>query len=273
MSVTRKMIEETLKVLNEAENMRPNTTVEGTIAAIDETMAPEVEGWNPRRGHTPNRAAERRAEGVLFEVIQDYHRTFERIVADPPFAAFDWKISGTSGGKALEIFGCSIGEFNEQGKILRYWLYMDPSQLPSRLREPSQANLKEEQVASSERNKAIIYHLIEQWNKGNLAVFDECFADSFTRCGQGVPNMDKAGYKRFCSMIMRGNPDIQMKIDDIIAEGDRVAFCWTLTGTNTAESFGKPPTGKRFSITEDYFVRFADGKIVEFKNLIGASPS
>jgi predicted ester cyclase len=126
---------------------------------------------------------------------------------------------------------------------------------------------------STEENKATIYHLIEELNKGNSAAIDECFADNFVRYGQGVPNMDKAGYKRFYSMIIKGSPDLQTKIDDIVAEGDRVAFRMTLTGTNTGESFGKPPTGKQFSITEDYFVRFEGGKIVEFKNLIGAGPA
>jgi predicted ester cyclase len=125
---------------------------------------------------------------------------------------------------------------------------------------------------STQENKATIYRLAEERNKGNLNVIDECFAENFIRYGQGVPNMDREGYKRFCFMILKGYPDIRFNIDDMVAEGDKVAFRWTMTGTNTGEFLGKPPTGEHITYTEDYFVRFVQGKIVEFSNL-AAIPS
>lgn len=48
MAVTRTMIEELIRKLNEAENNRPNTTVEETIAAIDAICAPGFEGRSNR---------------------------------------------------------------------------------------------------------------------------------------------------------------------------------------------------------------------------------
>ena len=124
MKIDRRSIEKVLHQLNEAENRRPKVSVAETVAGIDAVMADDVEGWH-NGVHTPNREAERVGERVLFEMIPDYHRTFERVIIDPPFAAFDWIIRGTMGGKVVEIVGCSFLEVNSQGKFRRYWLYMD----------------------------------------------------------------------------------------------------------------------------------------------------
>ena len=126
----RTRIERVLKHLNEAENRRPNVSVVETIAGIDAVMAADVEGWH-NGVHVPNREAERQGERILFELIADYHRDFERVIIDPPFAAFTWRISGTAGDKALEVFGCSVLEINVEGKVRRYWLYLDSSQMPA----------------------------------------------------------------------------------------------------------------------------------------------
>ena len=126
---------------------------------------------------------------------------------------------------------------------------------------------------SIEENKGMIFHVVEEFNRGNLAVINECFADNFVRYQDGstatLPNMDRNGYKNFVGMSMQASSDIHVEVVDIVAEGDRVAFRWTLKGTNDREFMGKPPTGKPYSHIEDYFVRFEEGKIVEFRNLYG----
>jgi steroid delta-isomerase-like uncharacterized protein len=48
-----------------------------------------------------------------------------------------------------------------------------------------------------------------------------------------------------------------------IAEGDKVAACWTVTGTHQGELMGIPPSGKEVTFTGMTIHRFADGKIVE----------
>jgi hypothetical protein len=129
MTVTRNMIEELLKNLNTAENSRPNYTVEETIKAIDTVCAPDFEGkLNKEPFH--DRETERQGERLLFTIIPDYHRTIEQTIIDPPYAAFEWKISGTLNGTPSEINGCSIIECNEDGLLKRGTVYMDTSQLP-----------------------------------------------------------------------------------------------------------------------------------------------
>jgi len=58
-------------------------------------------------------------------------------------------------------------------------------------------------------------------------------------------------------------PDLVMTVDDIVAEGDKVAIRWTATGTNTGEGNGFPATGKRITATGMTFWRMKDGRIAE----------
>jgi steroid delta-isomerase-like uncharacterized protein len=58
-------------------------------------------------------------------------------------------------------------------------------------------------------------------------------------------------------------PDLVIRVDDIVAEGDRVAVRWTATGTNTGEWNGMPATGKKITATGTTFWRMKDGKIAE----------
>ena len=124
---THDQIHGVLRRLNDGENRRAETTVEETIAAIDAVMADDVEGWT-NGAHTPNREAERTTERVLFALMEDYRRTFDRVIVEPPFASVAWTITATVGGNAIEATGCTHFEVNEAGLIQRYWLYLDASQ-------------------------------------------------------------------------------------------------------------------------------------------------
>ena len=63
------------------------------------------------------------------------------------------------------------------------------------------------------------------------------------------------------------SPEGKMTIDQIIAEGDRVAVLWTGEGVNTGEGNGLPATGRPFRVTAMTLFRLKDGKIVEEWNV------
>ena len=122
-------------------------------------------------------------------------------------------------------------------------------------------------MSIEEENKAVIQRFVDELNKGNLAIMDESLADNFVRTAPNQPDMEKEGYKQFMGRINDSFPDIQCSIDDIVAEGDKVAYRTTITGTHNGNLMGIAPTGKQFKITEDYFSRLEGGKIVEHDNL------
>lgn len=123
--IDRDGIASALRRLNEAENARPSTTVEQVSAEIDKIMAPDVEGW--RNGaYVPDRATEREVERKAFGALTDYNREIERTVIDPPLACIGWTIYGTFDGREVRAPGCSQFEFNDEGRIQRYWMYFNP---------------------------------------------------------------------------------------------------------------------------------------------------
>ena len=111
---------------------------------------------------------------------------------------------------------------------------------------------------SIEENKATIIHIWNESNRGNLTVIDECFADDFVRRAYDGTTMDRLAYKNFGDMVLKNIPDFEAAIDEIVAEGNKVAFRMTMTGTEG---------GKPFVEKETYFARFEGGKIVEYVNL------
>jgi predicted ester cyclase len=58
-------------------------------------------------------------------------------------------------------------------------------------------------------------------------------------------------------------PDLAATIDDMIASGDKVFVRSTISGTQTGEFLGMPPTGKSFSIGSMDIVRIQDDQAIE----------
>ncbi|GAA0939091.1 ester cyclase [Nonomuraea longicatena] len=63
--------------------------------------------------------------------------------------------------------------------------------------------------------------------------------------------------------LHRAFPDLDVHIDDMIAEGDKVVTRNTVTGTHRGEYLGIGPTGRSVTYKEVLTVRFADGRIIE----------
>ena len=70
-------------------------------------------------------------------------------------------------------------------------------------------------------------------------------------------------YKEACLAHLTALPDLQVAIDDAIAEGDKVALRWTATGTHKDELVGIPATGAQVVFWGTTLYCFADGKIVD----------
>ena len=69
--------------------------------------------------------------------------------------------------------------------------------------------------------------------------------------------------KGFLIAFRTGFPDLNMKAEDVAADGDKVVVRWRVRGTHTADLFGIPPTGKAMNVAGISWLRIADGKIVE----------
>jgi len=118
---------------------------------------------------------------------------------------------------------------------------------------------------STEENKAILRRIIaEIWNKGNLAVVDEVMAPNYVSHGDGGQEIKgPEGFKQMITMARTAFPDFHMTIEDIVAEGDKVACRFTCRGTHKGEIIGIAPTGKQVTVTGIGINHFVGGKEVE----------
>lgn len=116
----------------------------------------------------------------------------------------------------------------------------------------------------SDNKSVVLRSETELWSKGNLAVADELYSPTFV--GHFVIGPEWHGVRGIKDVVAqhrRSFPDWNERVDDIIAEGDRVVIRFTSTGTQEGEFAGIAPTKKRVNIREVAILRLADGKIVE----------
>lgn len=117
---------------------------------------------------------------------------------------------------------------------------------------------------SVEDNKAILHRYQEIYNSNNLDALGEVVAENLVmpKVMAGMPP-GLEGAKRVHETTLIGMPDWHTRIDDLIAEDDKVAARITMTGTHTGDFWGIPATGKQVEFTGIYIVRIRDGKIIE----------
>jgi C-1 hydroxylase len=114
---------------------------------------------------------------------------------------------------------------------------------------------------SLEENKAIIRRLMEAVYEQKLAVLEELVAPDFTEPDLKLKGLESM--KQTVTTLLEGFPDLDVTIEDIIAEGDKVCDRVTATGTHTGEFHGIAPTGKKITFTGIRIWRIIDGKVIE----------
>ena len=117
---------------------------------------------------------------------------------------------------------------------------------------------------SIEENKKIVRRYQEIYNSNDLDVLDEVVSEDLLtpKIMPGIPTGIE-GAKAAHRIMLAGFPDYRTVIDDLFAEGDKVAARISMSGTNTGSFMGIPATGKHVSFTGIYIARIANGKIVE----------
>ena len=115
----------------------------------------------------------------------------------------------------------------------------------------------------SEQNEAIVRRLIEEgWNRGNLAVVDDCFAPGYTQEGPLEIVREPAGEKAMITKYRNAFPDCKLQIDEMFSAGDRVVVQFTYSGTHRGEFEGLAPTGRSVQGKGIDFLHMRDGRIV-----------
>jgi steroid delta-isomerase-like uncharacterized protein len=113
----------------------------------------------------------------------------------------------------------------------------------------------------SEENKDLVRR---SWATSNMDVLDGAYTPDAV---WHLPDQDIQGvenFKQYLTSYLNAFPDLNVTVEDEIAEGEKVVNRFTLRGTHQGETeeFG-PPSGRQIEIKGQTISRIEGGKIVE----------
>ena len=119
-----------------------------------------------------------------------------------------------------------------------------------------------------EENKAVVQRLFDAINNGNLDELPQVVASDVVDHNAVIFMQPEGpgGAREGIGMLLQGFPDLRLTTEDLIAEGDRVAARFTVSGTNTGDYRGLPaPTQQHFESEAIAILRIADGRVAEIR--------
>src|SRR4051812_27661533 len=124
-------------------------------------------------------------------------------------------------------------------------------------------------MAMGGTNKEIARRYFDAGHRNDLAAWDDlCSPDMLLDPGFMPPIHGLDAVRQFTAGMHSAFSDFFLSVDDLIAEGDRVAARWREGGMHsgplmTPDGTVIAPTGKRVTLTGISLLRVSDGRITE----------
>lgn len=118
----------------------------------------------------------------------------------------------------------------------------------------------------SEENKNLVRRYFEAPRVNSLDNWDPILAENYVHHDANLPDEGQASpaaHKEAIQGFITAFPDLTIQIQDMAAEGDKVAVRWSFNGINGWDFMGMPATGKSVTVDCSSFHRIAGGKIAE----------
>jgi serine phosphatase RsbU (regulator of sigma subunit)/predicted ester cyclase len=128
---------------------------------------------------------------------------------------------------------------------------------------------------SAQENEALVRRYFEEaWVKRNLTAVDEFMVPNYVE--HQIPDgrlTSRHSLKQLLAMYYRAFPDMKSILHDILAQGDRVMYRWSVNATHLGDWLGIPPTGNHMRATGITIYRILGGKAVEGWSSVAISRS
>ena len=123
----------------------------------------------------------------------------------------------------------------------------------------------------SEENKQLVRRWFEEvWNNGRADAIEEMFAENGIAHGLGDdpsnPIRGPRDFRPFHTIFREAFPNMNIIVEDMIAEGDKVAARCSVRAKHEGEFLGRAATQSPVDFSGMTIVRIAGGKIVEAWN-------
>lgn len=117
---------------------------------------------------------------------------------------------------------------------------------------------------SQQDNIAATQRLGEAVNSGNLEILREVFAPTaIDRDPASDQSPGAEGFIQFFTGFRAAFPDLNVSVEQLVADENNVAIAYTITGTHQGDFLGIPATGRQIKARGMQIARFENGQIVE----------
>ena len=124
----------------------------------------------------------------------------------------------------------------------------------------------EERVRSASENKALVRRWLEEiFTGGAFPRLEEIFTRNYVLHDPSFPGEVHGfgGIERYVGAYRAAFPDLQVSVEDQVAEADTVATRWAARGTYLGGFLGMAPTGAEVAVSGIEFDRIVAGRIDE----------
>ncbi len=122
---------------------------------------------------------------------------------------------------------------------------------------------------SSENKSLVEKHVDLSWNKGKFGLLQQIVAKGFryqTTFKEGFRDFD--GYVEYVEDIRRAVPDLEVTIEEMMAEDDKVITFSTFCGSFNKPLFGMPANGKVIAFSAASVWTIYRGKVIEQTTMV-----
>ena len=124
---------------------------------------------------------------------------------------------------------------------------------------------------STEKNKKVIRAIFDVLHKRTFNAIDELLAEDFVNHNPMVGCApDREGLKDSFILMSEAFPDLEYRIDALIAEGEKVVTYSTVSGTHKGPFMGIQPTGNSFEAPTISITRHEGDRVAERWNVTDA---
>ena len=242
----------------------------GNMAYIDQAVDPKIERFgHVDEGNTYGIAAYKEQIGKIRSSFTDYNVTLLDMMGVHDQAAFKWQLRGNfvgadkkiSPGRAVDIIGKTVWTI-KGGKVVREVVEIDG--------EEYYRQIQMAQPYSEVGNRALMLsYLYEVVSRGEVSSLDELVAENHVLHDLGGTKVSgKEALREHVVALRAAFPDMLVKINEVIAEGNHVSARWTLEGTQKAEWSGIPGDNRKVVASGLTFMKVKDNKIQETWNTL-----
>lgn len=143
---------------------------------------------------------------------------------------------------------------------------MNRTSIPSSLNSCTDHNstAQSTQVSRAERNREIMRRFETMINTADETLAEELVAADapFYTPAAAEPLYGGKGYLAVVHWMRQGFSDVQWKLEEMVANDEKVAVLWTLTGTHDGDFLGQPASGTKIKTTVmNFYYINPEGKI------------